>query len=240
MQVTQLWRYPIKSLAGESLTSAAVGELGIAGDRQWGLVDLRTGLVLTARRVPQLLFASPVIDGDRAAIRLPDGPVTDDDDALSRWLDRDVELRRAGPEARGRYEISLDETDPDSEWEQWHGPKGVFHDSTQTRLSILSEASLGGWDVRRFRPNVVVSGAGERGFVKRDLTVGPVRLHVMKNIDRCVIVTRPQPGLDRDLGVLTEVNRRHEGELGIGALVRSEGTIAIGDRVQVLDDRPNG
>lgn len=236
MQVTQLWRYPIKSLAGEQITSAAVGDAGIEGDRQWALLDRDTGLVLTARRVPELLFAEPVIDGDDAAIRLPEGSVTGSDDDLSDWLGRPVSLIRATSDTRGRYEIALDETDPDTEWEQWHGPKGVFHDSTQTRISIVSEASLGDWDVRRFRPNVVVSGAGERGLVKRDIAIGPVRLRVMKHIDRCVIVSRPQPDLARDLQVLKDVNTHHHGELGIGALVRGAGSIEVGDRLEVFPE----
>ncbi len=234
MQVTQLWRYPIKSLAGQRLTSATVDELGIAGDRQWALLDHDTRLVLTARRVPALLFADPVIDGDEARIRLPDGTVSADREVLSDWLGRPVSLLRATPDTRGRYEIALDEADPDSEWEQWHGPKGVFHDSTQTRLSIISEGSLGAWDIRRFRPNIVVSDAGERNLVKQDITVGQVRLRVMKHIDRCVIVTRPQPDLERDLQVLKDVNRHHHGELGVGALVRDPGVVSIGDQLGVF------
>lgn len=233
MQVTQLWRYPIKSLAGHPLDRAHVDGLGIRGDRQWGLIDRATGLVLTARRVPELLFAEPVVDGDDAAIRLPDGTVSAADDVLSDWLGRSVSLVRADPETRGFYEIALDDENPASDWQQWHGPKGVFHDSTQTRLSIISEQSLGQWDVRRFRPNIVVSGGGEHQLVKRDITIGDVRLRVMKNIDRCVVITRPQPDLGRDLQVLKDVNAHHGGDLGVGALVRSDGvlTITIGDRV---------
>lgn len=234
MEVTQLWRYPIKSLSGERVDTAAVTRLGIDGDRQWGLLDADSGLILTARRVPELLFAEPVIDGERAAVRLPDGTVTGDDDELSAWLDRPVSLVRATAESRGNYEIAFNDDDPKSEWQRWHGPKGVFHDSTQTRLSIISEASLGSWDPRRFRPNVVVSGDGENDLVKRDIAIGEVRLRVMKRIDRCVIVTRPQPGLERDKGVLLSVGRDHGGDLGIGALVRGEGTLRVGDRVRTL------
>ena len=57
MRVVSVWRYPVKSMQGEELESADVGELGIAGDRQWALVDTTTGLALTARRVPELLYA---------------------------------------------------------------------------------------------------------------------------------------------------------------------------------------
>lgn len=234
MRVTALWRYPVKSLAGERLDRAEVGDLGIRGDRRWGLVDRDTGLVLTARRVPELLFAVPVLGADSTAIRLPDGRVTADDAVLSEWLGRRVELRRARPDERGSYEIALNDDQPDGEWQQWHGPEGVFHDSTRTRLSIASEDTLGDWDVRRFRPNVVVSGGDERDLVGHDVRIHDVVLRVVKEIDRCVMVTRPQRGLDRDKSVLVDVHRGRQGKLGVGALVRAGGTVQTGATVQVL------
>ena len=66
MRVVSLWRYPVKSMQGEELEAATFGELGIVGDRQWALVDLGTGLALTARRVPELLFARARLPPDRA------------------------------------------------------------------------------------------------------------------------------------------------------------------------------
>jgi len=232
VQVTQLWRYPVKSMIGESLTAAEVGPLGIDGDRQRGLVDRETGLVLTARRAPQLLFAEPVADGDRMAVRLPDGSVTDDDDVLSAWVGRPVELRRPAPDERGHYAVEgagLDDEAP----EQWEGPAGVWHDSTRTRLSIVAEEALGDRDVRRFRPNVVVRGGDERDLVGARIRIGSVVADVVKEIDRCVIVTRAQPGLDRDTSVLTQVHAERAGNLGVGALVVAAGRISLGDALEV-------
>lgn len=234
LTVTQLWRYPVKSMQGVRIDAADVDELGIQHDRQWGLVDGRTGLVLTARRVPALLEATPAVTGDEVAITLPDGTVTADDRVLSDWLGRPVALRRPGADERGYYEIAENDDDPDSDWIQWHGPKGVWHDSTRTRISIIAEEALGGWDVRRFRPNVVVAGGDERTLVDSDVTIGSVRLRVMKEIDRCVIVTRPQPGIARDKSVLVDIHRTRSGNLGVGAVVRERGRIAIGDPVETL------
>ena len=56
MRVLELWRYPVKSLQGQRLAEAEIGALGIAGDRGWALFDRDSGLGLTARRVPELLF----------------------------------------------------------------------------------------------------------------------------------------------------------------------------------------
>ncbi|HEX5365676.1 MAG TPA: MOSC N-terminal beta barrel domain-containing protein [Acidimicrobiales bacterium] len=233
-RVAQLWRYPVKSMAGERLEQARVGELGIEGDRGFGLVDRDTGIVLTARRVPELLLARPLLDGgrDRPRIELPDGTVTDSDDVLSSWLGRRVELRRPRPGERGRYEVARNDDRPDGEWVGWEGPAGVFHDSARVQLSLTSEAALGGWDVRRFRPNVVLAGGDERDLVHRRVRVGDVELAVVKEIGRCVVVTRAQPGLERDKGVLVRVHRDRGGKLGVGALVRATGTIAVGDAVE--------
>lgn len=232
MQVTQLWRYPVKSMIGESLSTAEVGPLGISGDRQWGLVDRDTGLVLTARRVPQLLFAQPLPDGDAMSVRLPDGTITADDELLSDWVGRAVVLRRPEPDEHGHYAVEgsgLHDVSP----EQWEGPAGVWHDSKRTRLSIVAEEALESQDVRRFRANVVVRGGDERDLVGSRICIGTVVVDVVKEIDRCVVVTRPQPGLDRDTSVLTRVHAERRGNLGVGGLVVRGGRISVGDALEV-------
>ena len=93
MRVAELWRYPVKSLQGERLAGVDVGPEGLSGDRQWALFDVDSGLGLTARRVPDLLFASGRLRADGGVdVVLPDGTVTADDAVLSRWLGRPVEL----------------------------------------------------------------------------------------------------------------------------------------------------
>jgi hypothetical protein len=238
MRVTQLWRYPVKSMAGERLESASVGGLGIEGDRTFGLFDLDTGLVLTARRVPELLFAAPVIegrDGESVRIRLPDGTVSADSSELSQWLGRRVELRRPAANESSRYEIAVNDDEPDGEWMEWEGPGGVFHDSARTRLSILSQDAIGEWDVRRFRANVVITGGDERDLLGHRICIGNVDLEVVKEIDRCVMVTRPQPDLERDKSVLVQVHQRRNGNLGVGALVHTSGTVEVGDPILLSD-----
>src|SRR5262249_46729750 len=151
----------------------------------------------------------------------------DDDAVLSAWLGRRVELRRPAPGEHGTYEIARNDDRPEGEGTRWDGPEGVFHDSARTRLSIVSASSLRGGHPRRFRANVVVAGGDERDLLGRTIRIGTVVLDVVKEIDRCVIVTRPQPGLDRDKGVLVRVHQERDGRLGVGAVVVTPGTFAV-------------
>ena len=150
MSVSALYRYPVKSMQGERLDAATVGPFGILGDRQWGLVDLDTGLMLTARREPQLLFAHARLDEATSQVRieLPDGSVAADDAALSAWLGRPIELRRRIPTTDVNYEIALADEDDDvgdtAPWVQWTGPRGSFHDSTQAQVSLIADGSMRG------------------------------------------------------------------------------------------------
>jgi len=98
LRVTELWRYPVKSLQGERLDAAIVTGDGLDGDRRYAIFDLDTGLGLTARRVPEPLLASASLTADgHVRITLPDGSLADGDDALSAWLGRRVALRCAAP-----------------------------------------------------------------------------------------------------------------------------------------------
>ncbi len=233
LTISELWRYPVKSVGGERLATATVTELGIEGDRCAGIVDLETGMTLTARRAPELLFASArFTELGSVELTLPDGTVTADDAVLSEWLGRPVRLAYAGEDG-GTYEVPLD-FENDADWVSWTGPGGAFHDSTKTRVSLVSRSTLGAWDQRRFRTNVILDGEGEETLVGHQATLGPVTLDVRKQIDRCVIVTRPQPGLERDLDVLRTINRERESFLGIGALIVTGGSVTTGDTLRTV------
>lgn len=231
MRVAELWRYPVKSMGGERLTATELTPLGLPLDRGWGLVDDPTGTVLTARREPRLLMASARIEGDAPVITTVEGDELRTGAELSAWLDRPVTLRAAAGREGGTYETPLD-VEREAEWVSWQGPPDAWHDSTRARVSLVSTGSLGDWDVRRFRPNVVLEGAGEDDLVGREVTLGGARLAVEKAIDRCVMVTRPQPGLPRDLDVLRVINRERGTTLAVGALVSSPGAVAVGDELK--------
>ena len=230
-RVAGLWRYPVKSLGGERLDACEVDRYGFPGDRAWGIVDVATGKVLTARREPRLLFATASWRGGEVEI-VVDGASLNSDEAPSKWLGRPVRLARAEAEG-GTYEAPED-FERETNWVAWQGPGHAWHDSSRTRVSLVSSATMGSWSPQRFRANVLLEGEGEDALVGCQVRLGTATLDVKKRIDRCVMVTRPQPGLPRDLDVLRTIHRDRDGYLGVGALVAEVGKVAVGDQLQPI------
>jgi uncharacterized protein YcbX len=231
LRVAELWRFPVKSLLGERLHSADLAAEGLSGDRSWALFDLDTGFGLTARRVPSLLFATGRLRPDGAAeVVLPDGTVTRDDTVLSAWAGRRVTLRSAADVTGVRRYENPDEDE--SSWNPFSGADGAFHDNADARVTLVSTGALGGWDRRRFRANVVLTGEGEDALVGGRVAIGTTELDVVRRVPRCVMTTRPQAGgIGRDTSVLKVIHGERAGALAVGALVVRCGTVTVGDVV---------
>lgn len=240
--VAQLWRYPVKSMQGQRLPAATVQADGLDGDRRWGVRDERTGRVLTGRREPRLLEATAHLGpGAEPVITLPAGTTLDGagaatDRALSDWLRRPVRLVEAAADG-GRAEFFADPTDDTSEAMEWTMPPERFVDALpvllMTTASLRAGAALhpaGAWDVRRFRPNVLLDASAD-GWLEDEWCGGVVRidgveLAPLQPCVRCTMVTRPQPGLQRDLDVYRTLARHHGATLGVWTSVVVGGTIA--------------
>ena len=191
--------------------------------------------------MPYLLFAASRLRSDGGVeVVLPDGTVTADDAVLSDWLGRRVELRAATENdgAAPTYEDPGDETpDGPTEWQQWQGATGPFHDSPRIRLSLVSTGTLGTWDRRRFRANGLLDGEGEDALRGRDAVLGEAGVRVGAPIARCVMTTRPQPGgIARDTAVLTTIPRERDGFLAVRAAVLDPGTVRVGDVLEPTAD----
>lgn len=231
MRVLELWRYPVKSLRGERLDALTATAAGFDGDRRFAIFDATTGFGLTARRVPALLTASARLRPDGGVeIILEDGSVADGDEALSAWVGRPVTLKSSDDTAARRYENPVDFERESSGWEPFDGARGAFHDSGRAAVSLVSTAALASWAAPRFRANVLLDGADEESLVGSRVRLGEVMLDVRKRLERCVMVTRPQPGgIERDLDVLRTIHRERDGCLAVGALVTEPGTVRVGD-----------
>ncbi|MDP3209256.1 MAG: MOSC N-terminal beta barrel domain-containing protein [Rhodoglobus sp.] len=232
MRVLEIWRYPVKSLQGEMVDSTQVGAEGIEGDRQLAIFDLATGFGLTGRREAALLFAAARLVEGAVVVTLPDGSLAEDDEALSAWIGRPVALRSTSEAESRRFESPEDfEHEETSNWRAFTGALGSFRDGQDAAISIASTGSLGLWPQRRFRPNLVVSDSGEDELVGSSLDIGDARITVRDRLGRCVMVTRAQPGIDRDLDVLRTVHRERDHTFAVGATIDRAGRIAVGDEL---------
>jgi len=243
MRAASLWRYPVKSMQGESVATLELGSERIPGDREWGVRDSATGVVLTAREAPRLIHAAARLDGDGVVVTLPDGRELREDDehtdlALSSFVGRPVHLAHAKRDEQARFETLSEYSSGTPTMVQWASKTGSFNDGAA--VHVLTTASLraasalhpdGAWDVRRFRPNLLVEADGDGVFPEDDwsgLRIGDVVLEVFKQSTRCAITARAQPGLPEDREVPLSLARNRRAKLGVYAHIKVPGTIAAG------------
>ena len=252
MHVCGLWRYPVKSMQGETCPQLELTELGVAGDRSFGVLDMASQTIVSAKRDGRLLQASARFSGGQLLVSVPErGELAAGDgldDSLSEWLGRQVKLVAASGYGTPTFEGPDDYEKEEVGLHSWDGEPGSFVDESPLHLVSTSDlAELARerpdlqWETRRFRPNVLVEAppgdltAPARG---RRIRVGDVELEVLKGCTRCVMTTRAQPGgIDRQLDILRHVIAAHDNEVGFRAGVAREGTVRVGDPVH-LDVMP--
>src|SRR6266496_3442465 len=266
--VVSLWRYPVKSMMGEELNATEVTERGLLRDRAYAVVDSSDGKVATAknpRKWPNLFdFRAAFIEPPRASpnmppvrITLPDGTLatsqqSDLNQILSKALGREVTLYSAerghvGPANAEEYWPDMEGLDHRDTVTDFALPEGTFFDCATVHL--LTTATLdrlrelypqGRFEVRRFRPNIVVQlASGEKGFaenawVGHALAIGTaVRLNITGPCGRCVMTTLAQGDLARDPGILRTAAQHNQVNVGVYAAVVQGGTIRRGDAVRL-------
>jgi len=211
MKVAQIWRYPVKSMAGEPLQKTTLDSLGIAGDRVVHIENSRRQLI-TARTHPRLL-------GHRATLDAAGEPLVDG----KLWTDPHV-LRQVveivGPGAR----IVRDES-------------AARFDVLPLLVATDGAITAFGHDGRRLRPNIVVGGVeglAERSWPGRSLRIGKVVIGVQDLRGRCVMTTFDPDTLKQDRHVLKDIASKFEGKLALNCYVIQGGEIHIGDDVDLL------
>ena len=263
--VVSLWQYPVKSMMGEELNATEVTERGLLGDRAYALVDSSDGKVATAknpRKWPRLFdFRATFIEPARAAakvppvrIALPDGTTVTSDQGdlnqiLSKALNREVALRaaRGGAVNAEEYWPDMDGLDHRDTVTDFTLPEGTFFDCAMVHL--LTTATLdrlrelypqGRFEVRRFRPNIVVQlasdekGFAENAWVGHTLAIGTaVRLNITGPCGRCVMTTLAQGDLSKDPGILRTAAQHNQVNVGVYAAVARGGSIRRGDPARI-------
>jgi uncharacterized protein YcbX len=260
-------------MLGEELNSSYVTERGLVGDRVYALIDQETGKVASAknpRKWGKLFdFRAAFIEDPppqafenilpHVRITFPDGTnifSSDQDNidhTLSSVLGREVRLTRANlekpsyeeywPDIEGlaQREKVTDEAMPP----QTFFDIAVIHIFTTSTINRLRELyPEGRFEVRRFRPNIVIESASSSGEKKNDfienlwigkkLAIGEdILLSVTGPCTRCVMITLPQGDLPKDLGILRTVAQYNRVTAGVYASVHRGGTIHRGDQVRL-------
>jgi hypothetical protein len=227
-------------MQGEQIPRRDVTERGVLGDRAYAILDRATGHVASAKhprkwnnlfRCCAAFAQPPQLDAPfpPVLITLPDGAVVssadpDVDQILSRVLRRDVALIATAPAAPTREadRSPIDDCLAEIIREEpmaLAAPSGTFFDYAP--IHVLTTATLarlkeldrqGDFDVRRFRPNIVVAPLGsEPGFVENDwlghtLKIGSnLLLNIIDPCPRCVVTTLAHGDLPHDPGILRTV-----------------------------------
>jgi uncharacterized protein YcbX len=211
MHLAEIWRYPVKSMAGERLDRATAGPIGLHGDRVVQVYDGR-GRLVTARTYPRLL-------GLHATLGTDGEPLVDG----RPWTAPDVQARverivGAGArllrnESEARFDI--------------------------LPLLVATDGAIAafGRDGRRLRPNLVVGGVDgldERAWEGRVLRIGSALIALADLRGRCVMTTFDPDTLAQDPRVLKDIVRRFDGRLALNAEVVQGGTLRVGDAVDLL------
>ena len=228
-RVVGLWRYPVKSMAGEALAAAEVSWHGLAGDRRWAFVRndaAQSGFPwLTIReRNDMNRYCPSFVDADRpdrsrVKVRTPSGSDFDvADPALAAELCPD-----------GVRAIKQD--------------RGIFDTFPLSLISTRTIAALGAsvgqdLDVRRFRPNLLIEttdGAAfaEDAWVGCILRIGGLRMRVDKRDGRCAVITIDPETAQRNTTILRTVARDRQGCLGVYATTVEPGRVALDDYVWI-------
>ncbi len=210
MVVGEIWRYPVKSMGGERLDATVLTADGIPGDRVVHARDARS--VLTARSHPALLAFHGGLG--------PDGdPLVDGEP----WSSASIaaRLRQAvGPHVRlARFD----------------GPERF----DVLPLLVATDGAIDalGMDRRRFRPNILISGAtadAERSWPGKRLRIGRAVIGVASLRQRCVMTTYDPDTQAQDVSILRRIVRERGGRLALDCRVLEPGPVALGDPVEVL------
>jgi uncharacterized protein YcbX len=211
VRLAELWRYPIKSMAGEQLAAVGIGPDGIVGDRVVVVRDAR-GRIVTARSRPALL-------GLRATLGNDNEPLVDGRPWRDPSVAADVEAA-AGAGCHlalavepGRFDI--------------------------LPLLVATDGAIAafGYDRRRLRPNLVIGGVdglAERTWERRALEIGEVRVGIHSLRERCIMTTFDPDTQEQDVEVLMKIRREFGARIALNAYVVRGGVIREGDPVALV------
>ncbi|MGH9795752.1 MAG: MOSC domain-containing protein [Candidatus Acidiferrales bacterium] len=220
MHVAEIWRYPVKSMAGERLKEAELGADGIPGDRIYQ-VRRADGRIVDARAHPRMLGLHPTFTATGEL--LIDGKP---------WDAPGVAL--AVEEAAA--------VDPGARLVRYEGAERF----DVLPLLVATDGAIAalGYDGRRLRPNILlggVDGLAEREWSGRALRVGEALIGILDLRSRCVMTTYDPDTQEHDPRVLQRIQREFAGRIALDCWVIRGGRIRVGDEAELAEpiERPS-
>jgi uncharacterized protein YcbX len=236
-EISEINRYPVKSLAGERLASCKLESYGLYGDRCYAFIDeTKEGwdAFFTAREIPEMLAYQAKLIGEGSENEYPQVIVTSPEGRSFGWNeDLLADLQRY---TKRKMSMSSYET-------QTKGLKAV----DAAGILIVTDSSLRkletiwgkGLDNRRFRANLVVSLSNDRfeegGWIGKRLSIGGAELQIDSYCERCSMITIDPDTLERDPSLLRKVNEQMDLHFGVYASVVKTGQVRVGDKVQFVE-----
>ena len=214
MKVTEIWRYPVKTMAGEKLQFARLGPLGIEGDRVVHVEDAQ-GQVITSRSHPRFL-------GHKGTLGVDCEPLVDGRPWNSPEVGAEV-VAIAGPRAKLVRHDGVERFDV-------------------LPLLVATDGAIAafGHDHRRLRPNIVIGGVeglAEREWPGGCLRIGKVLIGVQDLHRRCIMTAYDPDTQVRDKDITRDIYRRFGGKLALNCFVIESGELTVGDEVQLVRGR---
>lgn len=213
MYVSQIWRYPVKSMGGEKLESSSLGPLGVVGDRLVHVEDA-SGRFITSRTHPRLL-------GHRATLDSSGEPRVDG----LQWTD--PSLLQQVEEIVGSGARLVRDDSP------------YRFDVLPLLVATDGAIAAFGHDGRRLRPNVIiggVNGTSERSWPSQRLHIRNLCIGIRDLRTRCVMTTFDPDTLRQDRRVLREIVEKFGGKLALNCYLIRGGEIHVSDDVQLVEN----
>jgi uncharacterized protein len=218
--VAEIWRYPVKSMAGERLDSCHVTQAGLDGDRRWALVDgtvNRVGKLLTNTQEARLMAYRARLAGDGVDVSLPGGNNRRLDDQLVAELAREVSRPLTLRDAAG---VNFDDS-----------PVLIVNLATVAVFALAADMAV---DHRRFRGNVYIDGIEpeeEVHWIGRRIHAGAAEFEVVKRCERCVVITRDPDTTVASPALLRVLTETSETFMGVYCRVVRPGAVTVGDLI---------